>query len=767
MGWCGVLIAGLVAASLCAAPELRWDFSSPKDVAAVNRLYDAVVVGGQLKGLSAWDPYFHLRLPAGGIKAADYRGLQVRLFSSAPADVLDIYYKSAAGYWCLGGSLPIKAGWAVYSVDLEKNHWRETTQGDIARHWGGKDGQVISLRLDPGNEADRWIMVDWVRLTAQPLPTEVKPEPRATIEVVGVQAPQRLTAGDELPVTLRVKVSPSPQVPRATAYARLQTPTLLMATAEQEFDASRAGEVTVRLKLPTLPRVAARANLHVGVYEALSPDEEPDDVRGQVEVQVPSSVARDFPGAEIRRLGGSPALYVAGKPVPFFCISAPRGMAQLDPSAQSIHARMARAGVPIFSDWFGTSVDGFLGRLAPGKYDYSSFDAYFSRVLRRAPHALFLPHIYVTAPVWWQKAHPDELCQYHDGGKGPQSFASELWRQEIGDDLVRLLCHWRSAPYADQIIGVVVCSGYTAEWQSWGLWRDKFVDYSAPAVRRWRTWLREKYTTDDALRRAWRRPKASIDTAEPPTAAERQAASHLMLRDPAQEQFVLDYLIFLNDLTADAINYFAHLAKQASDRRLLVGTYYGYLTQHQWHQAESGHCGIEKVLASPDVDFLMSPPTYTQRKAGEVSAFMGATDSVHAHGKIWLSEADYRTHLSDPSAGYGRTANMAQTLGVLWREFAHDITKRAAVSHMDMAGGWFADPQIEQAFGKMVRLMREDLRSRQPWHAQVAVFVDPRSFYYVRPGPIGTYLSLQPVLNFFRAGAPFDLYVLSDLEKAD
>jgi hypothetical protein len=159
----------------------------------------------------------------------------------------------------------------------------------------------------------------------------------------------------------------------------------------------------------------------------------------------------------------------------------------------------------------------------------------------------------------------------------------------------------------------------------------------------------------------------------------------------------------------------------------------------------------------------MSPPLYTERQAGAVSGFMSATDSVHAHGKIWLSEADYRTHLSDPTAGYGRTETLEETLGVLWREFAHVLTKRAGVSWMDMNGGWLSGPDIPKELGKMLSLMGDALAHRRPWHSEVAVFIDPHSFYYVRPGPVGMYLTLYPIVNLLRAGAPFDVYVFSDL----
>jgi hypothetical protein len=164
----------------------------------------------------------------------------------------------------------------------------------------------------------------------------------------------------------------------------------------------------------------------------------------------------------------------------------------------------------------------------------------------------------------------------------------------------------------------------------------------------------------------------------------------------------------------------------------------------------------------------MSPPLYTERGSGEVSGFMSATDSVHRHGKIWVSEADYRTHQTEPAAGYGRTATLDETLNVLWREFAHVLCKRAGVSWYDMGEGWLSGPDIPPELGKMNRIMADYLAERKAYHAEVAVFIDPHGFYYVKPDPrLCQYLTLYPIVNLHRAGAPFDLYVLSDLWESN
>ncbi|MBM4321891.1 MAG: hypothetical protein FJ125_18635, partial [Deltaproteobacteria bacterium] len=501
-----------------------------------------------------------------------------------------------------------------------------------------------------------------------------------------------------------------------------------------------------------------------GVQEALAPDGSEAPI-GEVRIEAEPGPTKDFPACAVRPLGGSPAVFVNGKPVPLFCFCGDSPLLDLDGTRPPRHAEMAAVGIPIMSDWFGTSGNGDLGHVAEDRYDYSAFDLYFARMAQQAPNVLFLPHVYVTPPVWWTQAHPEELVRFEDGSTGYQSFASERWRREIGEDLVRLIRHLRSQPYADRLIGLIICSGYTAEWQTWGVWQDQFTDFSEPGLKAWRAWLTRRYASDEGLQRAWGQPGVSPATAMPASGEARRSATHLMLRDPQAEAQTIDTLTFVNELDAEAILHFARLGKAASDGRLLMGTYYGYLTQHHYHQAESGHCALETVLASQDIDFLMSPPTYTERAVREVSAFMSTPDSVHRHGKIWLSEADYRTHLTDPGAGYGRTGTEAESLNVLWREFAHVLCKRAGVSWFDMDAGWLSGPTIPGELGRMERLMADYLPQRKPHHSEVAAFIDPRSFYYLKPDQrLLLYITLEPMLNLYRSGAPFDLYLLGDLK---
>ncbi|MCX6983511.1 MAG: beta-galactosidase [Lentisphaerae bacterium] len=332
---------------------------------------------------------------------------------------------------------------------------------------------------------------------------------------------------------------------------------------------------------------------------------------------------------KLERIGSDPTIMVNGKPIPgiMMCIFP----IKQEDAFIKLHREVGNAGMHLYADWFGTENAGDVGHIAPDRYDYSVYDKYFANILAADPDAFFLPHIGITAPAWWQKEHPEELCEFSDGRKGPSSLFSLLWRQEMGDDLRKLIAYLRQSPYADRIIGYTLFCGFTGEWQTWGLWDTDRDDYSPPATRAFREFLTKRYGADAALQKSWNDPQVMLATAVVPTEAQRSPTGHGALRDPETEQRCIDWYEFSSNMVADVLLYFAKVTREATNGESLVGTYYGYLSAHGYRQTDSGHCATEKVFDSPYIDFLQAPPNYGFRKAGETRTFMSPMDSLRMH----------------------------------------------------------------------------------------------------------------------------------------
>ena len=741
----------------------QWSFDHANDVRGVSHIEPGRPASGVLAGQTTWDPIVGLRVPPEGIDAARYTWLTVRMYSSAKADVLDIYYQSPDGNWCLGGKLPIVQGWATYRMDLTRNAWRETrsSDSDAARQWGGPSKRVSMLRIDPGNQADRWIALDSVRLeqAGAGLEEGVTPEPRGKGKWKSLQVSRSIHAGGILRVSGELTVEDAANLDSCTLFTQLRRGHVVLRLHEQKVSIAD-GVATWVSELPISAYwYEGTAEVEVGCYEV---DVTAGEVPNPLEIQITNDRVGQVrpPKAELRKLGGDPALYVNGQPYPAEAYVTDGNL------YPEYHREMAQAGVHLYCDWFGASVVSDLGHIAPDRYDYSEYDRYFAGILDVDPDAMFVPHIGITGARWWQEQHPDEMCRFADGTRGPTSFASELWRRDAGEDLRRLIAYLRRAPYADRIVGYAFFNGYTAEWQMWGTWQDSRDDYSAPALRAFRQFLRTRYETDERLQQAWNDPQVTFDTAAMPDATARRPEGLQVLRDPARERPAIDFYEFISNMDADALLYFAHVVREATAGESLVGTYYGYLTAHGINQQDSGHLAARRVFDSPDIDFLMSPPNYWYRKPGEACTFMSATDSFRLRGKLWWDESDHRTHLTDLSAGYGRAENLQESLGVYWRELAEVVTKRAAVSWFDMSGGWFSDPGILAALGQGHVVMRDSLKHRAPFVAEIGVFIDPRSYYWMRPSDVNAALSLYQVTTMPQSGAPWDFLLLDDMDAA-
>lgn len=752
---CAVALAlGIVGG--CVA-DVTWDFGTASDVVTTANLAGAQVTGGQLLGRSQWDPYVYLRVPEDGLEVSSTPYLTVRLYSSAEADVLDVYYRCSDGIWGLGATLPIRRGWATYRADLREATWHESSSPQEGRQWGGRTGRIVSFRIDPGNEADRWVVVDRVQLSSEPTGAlGIVMEPRGTAVNQRIAGPVLTEAGQPIVVEFSCE---------AQAPAGLVQGNVLVSLLSQETPAFTelcpvdltGGAVRVEARFP-VSRWSFGGDYTV-VGQVLELDGEAAQA-ARVQVVNPRTGLTRPPETRVSAYRGEPALYVDGTPRPLVMsvhYGCPPG---------PYHREMADAGIKVYSDWFGASVAGDLGQVRPGVYNYAAFDRYFAAVLDAVPDAYFLPHIGVVAPLWWQQQHPEECCLYSNGQRGPSSLASELWRQEMGQDLRRLIAHLQQTPYADRILGYIFYSGYTAEWQMWATWQEYSDDYSEPALKAFRAWLRNKYATDEALRAAWGNPAVSLDNAPAPTREQRESPGPYV-RDPARERQVIDFDDFTSDMVADSILYFARVIKQATGGTQIAGTYYGYMAAHAGRQRVCGHNALARVLESPDVDFLMSPNMYARRELGGTSTFMSATESVKLHGKLWVDESDLRTYLSDPGAGYGRTTTPQASVAVTWREFANVLTRHVAVSWFDMAGGWFSGQPLLEAYAQQTQILTRAFARRQVFCGDVAVFVDERSFPYFRSSELSHWLIQDQIALTPRAGVTWDFYLLSDLSHPD
>ena len=700
--------------------------------------------------------------------------IRLRVKNEGAAFTLACKVHAADGAEWTAKRMSLKSGAAWQWVEFPASDW---TVASWSRDVDGKlDFPLASLALiayDLRAGSEFRLLIGTVEV--------VHPDaPMATVREV--QIPNEMHAGKSYPVSLSFSVDrPMTEEGAALAFLcgkteRFRVPLQLPAPLSRLVPGR---EMRVQTELP-VPLFAFGGRMSValrlGDAHIRLNGKPADDEVGAVTVD-----QRDIKGcvAAVKTYHGTPTLFINGKPH--------NGMtwATYRPTPE-VFSDFAKAGITLYTFAATPTESGYgLARTAwtaPGEYDFSQLDERALMLLKENPNAYFFPRLYLHAPKWWSAKHPDDLVTadpgdgkfvpfIHSGDKPAPSWASEVWRRDTIEGLRRLIAHVEASPYADRVIGYHIASGTTEEWMMWGGNENQWVDFSPVNTARFRAWLHDKYGTDNGLRAAWHDETASRAAAAIPTKVQRQHSELGALRDPAKEQAVIDYYLYNSDLVADTICTFAKAVKDVTKHKKIVGAFYGYLLQlcGEQRQQNAGHLALEKVLASPDVDFLASPTSYAFRQLGGegTSHFMSLFGSAKLHGKLWFDENDIRTSLAKGKLGeWGRPADVTGDLIQQEKELANAIVNGSAQWWFDVGGNVYSNPELMGRIGNLAKSAAEAQKLDRSSVDEVALIVDERSLCYLRVAdPLGARLLVSQLPALSRIGAPVGHYLVTDLPR--
>ncbi|MHB1461313.1 MAG: beta-galactosidase [Armatimonadota bacterium] len=492
------------------------------------------------------------------------------------------------------------------------------------------------------------------------------------------------------------------------------------------------------------------------------------NIIGSVNVAARPTIKQSY---TVRTHNGTPQIFEGSKPLPMMGY-----MYEFDNRSQV--RLFGNADVHLY--WLETRQMGWVGN---NEYDYTLTDTMLAELFEDDPQARVIPWFYVDLAAamvtsdgdWWQKQHPEELCQDINGKVFERydhqtvSFASEPWRKDAGEAMAKFIRHLEGSPYADRIVGYQPCAGGSYEWMYHGGQDSLFLDYSKPTQHKFRQWLKQRYGTDAKLQSAWGDTTTSLAAAAIPTPEQRLKADNGSLRDPKTEQPVIDYTEFMSHLTSDTIDYFCGIIKRETNRHKLAGVFYGYVMEQfygGYSTQHTGHFDLAGILKSQNVDYLMSPTSYQNRQAGGTGGYMSAIASLRLHNKLWIDQADIRTHLTDAGAGFGRNETEQQTVGVLRREWAMYTAAGSPVYWYCFSLPWYiGSKQLMPDIKKMASLTIDAQNTPSALDGnRLAVIVSDSAAAYssllTEPLRSSVYLQREAL---HRSGVPFDVYLDSDL----
>ena len=488
----------------------------------------------------------------------------------------------------------------------------------------------------------------------------------------------------------------------------------------------------------------------------------------------------DFAKSKIVMKQGNPDAYINDKVTGIL-----RGFVARDQGKDRYLSRSVRqfyqAGIHDFIIWVRPSRFAKNG-IMDKKQFYNHVTELISRVVADAPKAYITLYWQLYMPVDWCHAHPNELIRLdvdkqslrNAPGRYPQpSYASKVWRREAGDFLRDMLETFKISPVGDRIAAVKVTYGNCGEWNHWGYHEKAFVDFSNPMQKAFGKWLKNKYKTEDKLRSAWGRGDVSFDSDNlVPDRANRMGFQNGLLRIVPEAQATVDYYQFFQLMTVETIEYFAKIIKKASKKRLLVGAFYGYFLQHltgqPYHFQDAGSYALERYLKSPYLDFLGGPYPYGGRRQNAV--VQGVFSSVALHKKLWESEGDQRTHYSGTRQKYfGTTSNLAESIAIAKRDFMMNMSKRGSYYFFDFVLGWYRDSGFMKTIMTLRKIDKFSMKTGRKNCAQVAVFVSEKDVPWMGSRKNHGLTLFRYTFTHFMdmAGAPWEMFLMSDLEKVN
>ncbi len=374
------------------------------------------------------------------------------------------------------------------------------------------------------------------------------------------------------------------------------------------------------------------------------------------------------------------------------------------------------------------------------KYDFAAYDRQVDDLLAANPKAKFLCMIDLNTPYWLTRKFA--LDSFADIS---HAASDTKWLALTTEWMLDFIAHSQKK-YGDVIAAYILSGGGTSEWYEYDRGRSSRVKNAA-----WRAWRkRNGYSPGEDV---------------PSESALQKAAHENVVYDPATEPEKSRYWRFHNEVIADAVLHFAKAARPKIGKNQELGVFFGYYLVSDSKLVSFGHLDYERVFASPDLDFVISPGTYNDRMIGGGSGPQLVHGTALRYGKRYLHEIDHRTHCV---GGGNAWKTQAEDDAGHTREAAFSLINHTSLWWFDMWGGWYKTEQTRQLIGRLKKVSDTYVNDRSPSVAEVLLIADPQSACYVNEKmPHASAMTRQFREKLSRTGAPFDVYSFNDLPVID
>ena len=371
-------------------------------------------------------------------------------------------------------------------------------------------------------------------------------------------------------------------------------------------------------------------------------------------------------------------------------------------------------------------------------YNWDNLKNQVDMFKKSAPDAYYAVMIDLNTPEWMLKKNPEmrdtwsELIQEVTNPKW--ILSAKKYIQAYVEKITEFL--------GNRVFGIYLLAGGTTEWYTRLF--EKSVDFPS-----------------DNHKRSY--------GGEIPKSTAFCGSDDGILRDFSSDPENLRYMKWYNSVVADTICELASCAKEASDNKLAVGTFFGYVVSERDGTVRSNYNEAQRVFECPDIDIIISPASYDLRKLKSTSGARVPVDTLTLNNKLYIHEIDAATHLTHNNK-FAKLhgvpddcmENLAQTTAYLRREIGMVLAKGQGFWLFDMFGGWYKDGATMNEIAKIKAISDKLARTPVKSTSEVAFILDLESNYYVSSDSDYPMFQFQ-VEELNKMGMPWDCYITSDL----
>ncbi|GMW02232.1 MAG: hypothetical protein AMXMBFR84_33680 [Candidatus Hydrogenedentota bacterium] len=256
-----------------------------------------------------------------------------------------------------------------------------------------------------------------------------------------------------------------------------------------------------------------------------------------------------------------------------------------------------------------------------------NFEKVFGSLASESEDASLLLSVSLNPPASWFLNNADAAAVVDGKAEESPSAASEVWLAAAESELQKLFAAIQSTPIQQRVEGIVLGALENNQW-----YRRNGYETSAANTAGFRDWLEARYQDDALLQAAWADSAVSFENAAIPKPPDNANTSRVFF-DPQKDRRNVDYLQYLSESIAGAVNRVAESAKRFAPEGCAVYAKYGYTVEAAAN--DLGHLALAKVLDGP-IDGIVSPVSYKTRNPEGAGILTGPAASAILRGKRWI-----------------------------------------------------------------------------------------------------------------------------------